>query len=447
VTLLVAISAATFVCLLWILRRDRISLGLPIAYLYSLLLIHVPGALAHIFGSGFFINSDLVEIGMRFATLGAVCFVIGVWLARRSTRKMTLRPEVDRPDFWWACLIGGWALIYGLTPLYHIASISAAIEKGGGIWMLGVLLGLRAACRDSDLKRVAIWVGALLVFPVLVLLLGGFLSYGAAAIVIACSVLTISIRSSWRLTIGVAIFVFLGMSIFVNYFEHRDNIRHEVWGGAPLETRIDSVIDIARDFQWLDFSNRKHLVALDQRLNQNYFIGLAAERIQEGQVNYLRGDSIWDGVISLIPRLLWPEKPVVAGSPMIVSKMTGLRLSDKTSFGVGNVMEFQINFGVLGVIIGFLVLGWLIGTLDLKAAVAENRGDPGRVILFFLPCVALIDPQGSLVQLFSGSAAALVAAYGWKWAWKHWVAHRASSRKRYSHPHEAVLKASQLKID
>ena len=310
-TLLVAISAATFVCLLWILRRDRISLGLPIAYLYSLLLIHVPGALAHIFGSGFFINSDLVEIGMRFATLGAVCFVIGVWLARRSTRKMTLRPEVDRPDFWWACLIGGWALIYGLTPLYHIASISAAIEKGGGIWMLGVLLGLRAACRDSDLKRVAIWVGALLVFPVLVLLLGGFLSYGAAAIVIACSVLTISIRSSWRLTIGVAIFVFLGMSIFVNYFEHRDNIRHEVWGGAPLETRIDSVIDIARDFQWLDFSNRKHLVALDQRLNQNYFIGLAAERIQEGQVNYLRGDSIWDGVISLIPRLLWPEKPVV----------------------------------------------------------------------------------------------------------------------------------------
>ena len=184
---------------------------------------------------------------------------------------------------WW------WALMYGLTPLYHIASISAAIEKEEGSGCSGVLLGLRAACRDSDLKRVAIWVGALLVYPVLVLLLGGFLSYGAAAIVIACSVLAISIRSSWRLTIGVAIFVFLGMSIFVNYFEHRDNIRHEVWGGAPLEARIDSVIDIAREFQWLDFSNRKHLVALDQRLNQNYFIGLAAERIQEGQVDYLDG--------------------------------------------------------------------------------------------------------------------------------------------------------------
>jgi putative effector of murein hydrolase LrgA (UPF0299 family) len=127
--------------------------------------------------------------------------------------------------------------------------------------------------------------------------------------------------------------------------------------------------------------------------------------------------------------------------------MTGLRLSPTTSFGVGNVMEFQINFGIPGVVIGFFVLGWLIGMLDLEAAVAEGRGDLGRVVLFFLPAVALIDPQGSLVEIFSGSAAALVAAYGWKWAWKQWVAYRASSRKRYSDPHEAVLKASQLKID
>jgi hypothetical protein len=110
-------------------------------------------------------------------------------------------------------------------------------------------------------------------------------------------------------------------------------------------------------------------------------------------------------------------------------------------------MEFQINFGIPGVVIGFVVLGWLIGTLDLKAAVAEARGDLGGVILFFLPCVALIQPNGSIVELTGGSAAALVAAYGWKWAWKQWVAHRASSRKRYSHPHEAVPKASQLKID
>ena len=140
------ICLAAFLWLLWLLRRDGLSLGLPIAYLYSLLFIHVPGAFAHIVGRDFLLNSDLVEIAMRFTALGSMCFVAGVWLARSSTTpRVPIRREADRPHFWWFCLIGGWSCIYGLSPLYQIPSISAAVDKGGGIWMLGVLLGLRSA--------------------------------------------------------------------------------------------------------------------------------------------------------------------------------------------------------------------------------------------------------------------------------------------------------------
>src|SRR5207237_8494179 len=113
-------------------------------------------------------------------------------------------------------------------------------------------------------------------------------------------------------------------------------IRDQVWGGAPLEARIVSVLDTVREFEWLDPTNRMHLIALDQRLNQNYFVGLAAQRIQQGQVNYLEGDSVWQGLLSLVPRPLLPEKPVFAGSPQIVSKMTGLRLSPTTLFDLVN---------------------------------------------------------------------------------------------------------------
>jgi hypothetical protein len=115
--------------------------------------------------------------------------------------------------------------------------------------------------------------------------------------------------------------------------------------------------------------------------------------------------------------------------------MTGLRLSPTTSFGVGNVMEFQINFGIPGVAIGFFVLGWLIGTLDFKVAVAERRGDLGGAILFFLPGIALIQPNGSIVEMTGGAAAALVGAYGWKWAWNLWAAHRASLGNTHSPAH------------
>jgi hypothetical protein len=437
---LIFICLAAFLSLLWLLRRDRLSLGLPIAYLFSLLLIHVPGAFAHIAGRDFLLHSDLIELAMRFTAIGSICFVAGVWLARRSATRVSIRRDLDRTHFWWFCLIGGWACIYGLSPLYQIPSVSAAVDKAGAIWMLGVLLGLRAACQCADLKRIAIWLVALMVYPVLMLLLGGFLSYGSAAIIIVCAVLTISTRSHWHVVLGISVFTFLSLSVFVTYFQHRDDIREQVWGGRPLEARIDSATDIVRGFEWFDPNNRTHLVAVDKRLNQNYFVGLAARRIEQGQVNYLEGESVWEGVLSLVPRAFWPEKPVYGGSPQIVAKMTGLRLNPHTSFGVGNVMEFQINFGTPGVVVGFLILGWLIGTLDLKAAVAEDRGDLGRVILFFLPCVALIQPNGSIVEITGGPAAALVAACGWKWVWNRWAARQASSRK--SHARTALLKPS-----
>src|SRR5580693_1901376 len=293
-TALILICLTAFLWLLWLLRRDRVSLGLPIAYLYSLLLIHVPGAFAHIVGGDFLPHTDLIEIGMRFTALGSVSFVAGVWWARSrsSFATMPIRRDVDRHQFRWFCLVGGWCLIYGLSPLYQIPSISAAVEKGGGIWMLGVMLGLRAACQRRDLKRIVMWSGALMVYPVLMLLLGGFLSYGSAAIIIVCAVLTISTRSYRLVVVGITVFVFLSLSVFVNYYAHRNDIREKVWGGAPLEARMDSVTDTIRGFEWFDPSNRKHLTALDERLNQNYFVGLAARRIQVGLADYLNGDSV-----------------------------------------------------------------------------------------------------------------------------------------------------------
>jgi hypothetical protein len=276
---------------------------------------------------------------------------------------------------------------------------------------------LRTAIKQADIKWTLIWLGALGVYPTVMLLLGGFLSYGAWAIVIVFASLTVSTKSALRVFIGLTLFIYLGLSIFVNYFQHRDDIRHEVWGGAPLSARIDSVSKIAKDFTWFDITNRHHLVAVDQRLNQNFFVGLAAVRLRDGRAKYLDGQSFWEGLLALVPRILWPQKPVVAGSPEIVSKMTGLWLSPTTSFGVGNVMEFQINFGMPGVVIGFFALGWLIGALDLRAAIAELQGNFCTLIFCFLPSLALLDPQGSLVQLFGGSAAALVGASIWRALW------------------------------
>jgi hypothetical protein len=420
-TLSIAVCLIAFALLIALLRTDRISLGLPIAYLFSLLLIHVPGAIAHLVDDDVLLGSEYTEAGIRFTAIGAACFVIGVWAARQ--RALPDRPAVASPDrwrFWLFCLAAGWIVTYLFSLLRGIPSLAAVVDKAGAVWMLGVMLGLRASMRQGDARWTAIWLASLAIYPVLVLLLGGFLSYGTAAVIIVTSVLIVSTRSTWRTVIGVLVISIVATNLFISYFGNRRAIRDAVWGGAPMEDRVEASLGIFRDFEWFDPTNVNHLAALDLRLNQNYFAGLAASRIDAGYVDYLRGRSLWEGVISIVPRAIWPEKPVFGGSPEIVAHMTGLNLSETTSWGVGNVMEFQINFGIPGIVAGFLVLGWLLGTLDRGAAAAEATGHLGTVFLYFLPAAALIQPNASLVEIVGGAAAGLIAALVWRRAWQHW---------------------------
>lgn len=419
------ICFAAFVGLVWILRREGVSLGLPIAYLFSLLLIHVPGAIAHLVGGNVLLASELTELGIGFAAIGASCFVAGVWLAGLSAVSVPAHRAPNPNRFYWFCVIGGWLFTYSLVFLRDIPTLGALVNKGGAVWILGVMLGLRDSIKRGDSIASGIWVGALLVYPVLMLLLGGFLSYGSAAMIIAVSLLAISTRSNWRVAVGIIVASVLSFHIFLSYFQNRDEIRASVWGGESLDVRIDASMGMVRDFRWFDKSDAGQLNALDQRLNQNYFVGLAATRIEDGEVDYLYGRSVWEGLLALVPRAMWPDKPVFGGSPAIVSEMTGLVLSEETSFGVGNVMEFYINFGIAGLIVGFVLLGWLLGWLDRMAATVERSGELEKMFVYFLPTVALIQPNGSMVEMAGGAGAAWVVAHGWKWAWTTWSRYHA----------------------
>lgn len=423
----ILICIAAYVWLAWFLRRDRLSLGFPLAYLTGLLLIHVPGAAVPLFTNLFDFNKDIIEIGIRLAAIGSVCFVAGVAIARFLNKRRPVYVYVERTEFWYFCLIGGLVVSFCLGFLNELPSLRSAIDRGSAIWMLGALLGLRWALSRVNLKAIATWATATMIYPVLILLLGGFMSYGSAAVINVASALVVSARSALKVLAIAMVIVYLGLTVFVNYFEHRTEYRDVAWSSAGFGTRVDAAIDMFSGFHWFDPYDDVQLNALDKRLNQNYFVGLAALRLQQEQVNYLYGSSIWNGVLALVPRALWPDKPVYGGSGTLVADMTGLHLNEDTSWGVGNVMEFDINFGTAGVAVGFLILGFLLGWLDYKAAYADARGDLGKLMLYFLVGIALIQPGGSIVEIAGGAAAAAVAAFVWKWIWALWL-HRSRQR-------------------
>ena len=185
-----------------------------------------------------------------------------------------------------------------------------------------------------------------------------------------------------------------------------------------MEMRVDAVSGIFKDFNVFDPYDLADINSTDARLNQNYFTGLASLRIQAGESELLRGQTVRDALLALVPRALWPDKPVAAGSGDLVVDATGLLLNESTSWGVGNVMEAYINFGVIGILIFFGLFGYGLTWLDSTAFTAERAGNIQLLLGAFLPAIALIQPNGSFVELTAGAASAWLAGKFWYWVWQ-----------------------------
>src|SRR5262245_28329941 len=192
----------------------------------------------------------------------------------------------------------------------------------------------------------------------------------------------------------------------------RDELRQLVWHQqASIDDRLRLVTDTLWNFQWLDLSNSQHRKAIDDRLNQNGFIGIAVERLELGTVEYANGDTLARVAIGLIPRAIWPNKPAVGGGGSVVHDFTGIEFAEGTSIGAGQVFEFYVNFGSLGVIGGILLCGWLIGRVDVYVMKYLRQGDQRRFLLWFLPGLALLGAGGNLLEYVVGTVGSVIDGY------------------------------------
>jgi hypothetical protein len=406
--------------LLWMvayLRRGAPTMGLPLAYLLALLLVHLPGPIIHTIAADSLTDSAFTEIGITLTAYGALAYSLGVLVARLKHPILPRHRPVDVPSFVIFCVVIGWMFILLTILIGSIPSLGALVSRGSSLWMLGVSLGLCAAYYRRKVFNYLAWLGVMALYPAMTLLSTGFLASATNAAIVVLAPVAILSRHYLRAIAWIIILTVTVLTLFLNYFINRDAIREAVWGGANLSERLVSIATVFQNFEMFDPGDPRHATSFDARLNQNYFVGMAAYRIHEGQMDYWHGQTLVDGVLALVPRALWPNKPISAGSGSIVRDATGLPLSETTSWGVGQVMEFYINFGMIGLLVGFFVLGWVLGKLDLRAAMAERRGKLGDLIVWYLPCVALIFPEGSMVDIIGAWGASLGIAVGLRYLW------------------------------
>ena len=404
-------AAALIFIVRW--KHRGTSAGLVFTYLCNFTILHWVGAATYL--RSWFGGSDLYtsRLGMVESTYAILALAIGsLLLAPRLIRLfrigegtvMSHKPHRDLPT---AFLVVGLAsYILFSSDLGRLPSMSAVSAVSQQFIVVGICLLCREAWIRKDIGSVLAYLGAGLLLPFFTIVSQGFLGFGAMACFTILCFLAGMTRSLWRFTAGALVMAMLFLSLYVSYMRDRREIRQAVWGGQSMQQRIGRVYSMVTTLEWFDPFNDDHLRRVDSRLNQNYLVGRAVEYLSFGD-SYANGGTIVDAVIALVPRAIWPDKPVRAGSGSLVSRFTGIKFAEGTSVGIGQVMEWYVNFGRAGVVIWFLFLGVMLTVADTMAGIKLRSGDWLSFTMWYVPSLALLNIGGSLVEV-SGTAGASI---------------------------------------
>lgn len=402
--------------------RSRGAGVLVIAYVLNLSVIHLPGALSYIasdnskqFDTETFVGLGVSVVGLATLLIGASVFrFVRGHLPKPITRNLDAGSIVESESHFGVTarkllLIGVLAFFVALPISSAVPSFTALVSALGSLVVIGYWALFVSAIKLREDKTVLLLLLSLILLPTATLISGGFLSFGTTwVITIMALYLQLSRRRLLLLAISPMV-VWVGLSVAVVYFNGRDQLRDAIWyENVDYATRFDRLTDVLSEFELFDPQKSEHTIGLEARLNQNVLVGLLVIRYDIYGLELAHGETLplW----SFIPRFFWPDKPAVGGGGDVVSHYTGLYFPPGTSVGTGQVFEFFVNYGWVGLLVGFLLWGAILEYLDEGLAHGLRMSSYEYVLKYGLPGVAMLHVNGNLMEIVISFIAAIITA-------------------------------------
>ncbi len=399
----------------------RASVGLPLAYLGGLFLIHWPGAALYLQAGYSYYRPDIVKEGFFLTTLGAAAFVIGllvISLFGKRTVKIKSRYRTGKDVELESGRLAKFLLYFGLFTylvlqplLAGLPTITAVVSGMAELSVVGICLGVWGAFQTGNARQFRFWLLIALLFPFVTLLNAAFVGYGVHNLLTVMAFILVLVKLRVRTMILLPMLVYLGLSFYVSYMRDRGEYRELAWRQqAGVVEKLAKVGNMFFDFEFFDPDNELHLNNIDRRLNQNWLVGSSVEYMEAGNREFANGETLFNAVIALIPRILWPDKPKVGGGGDLVTNYTGIYFAKYTSVGAGQILEFYANFGRYGVVLGMFILGLAMGVFDNRAAYYLRLNNYKGFILWFLPGLGFLQAGGNFVEIAATVGASLGTA-------------------------------------
>ena len=312
----------------------------------------------------------------------------------------------------------------------------ALSELGRNVAVAAICLGAYHAWASG--KSIVVWVAVASLIPFYYLVLWGFVSYGFLFATLIISFWMARIRRSsvmkrLRLVLLSFAIFWLILTLFVAWFSFRDEVRQIVWAnsGQSLWGVLESALAETELFSPWNFGS---LDMINIRLNLTIFIGRMIEHHQSFPQLKEWGGTLIILPLIVVPRFLWPGKLTRGGSGFM-GEHTGMILSESTSFGTGTVFELFVNFGYVGVFLGFVVLGWVLRRIDRRAAYYLATGDTFKFVRLFVVGTVALDPLLRPFFIVNGAVFSWIMMSALKVVINSWVSKPTS--KSYKRPVES----------
>lgn len=396
------------------------AVGLVAGYLMYMALEHwLPVALYLIPSFVSIFDTRLGVLGFEQSLYGIIAFAVGAVLVGPTLRRHLVKSgpadgmtnvttlNLHLPRLY---LLLGLASFFVIIPVVGsqptLTSILTNLSK---LITVGLVLYLWQARQSRNRALFGLSLLFVLSWPLITSALQGFLGTGIdiTLMVLLFVVQAFRLRRRW-FVVGV-LGGYMLLSLLVTYGQERNTIRAVAWSGdSSLEQRFSTVYSAFTDWHWFDPTKTADLFIIDARQSQNVYIGSFIQRVSNGRSDYAYGSTLGDAFLALIPRIIWPDKPIQSGGSGLVTKYTGIIIFGSTSVGLGQVLEFYINFGTFGVVIGYIILGSLLAILDEVASVNLRKGDWERFALWYVPGLGLLQVGNTLLNLTVVAGSGLV---------------------------------------
>ncbi len=311
----------------------------------------------------------IVLMGFLAFTVGG--YVVAPWWVRRQKFRQQpaalFRQLLDAPGQW-----QGAKIVLGIGFLALVLSpIAGAIPTVRAVWsqttvllQTGAILLCLNGLHTKSGRRMAIGVMSALGAGLFSSVSSGF--FGSTLLTLFyCSSLILLWRkvqfANWLVLGCVSV---LSLIPYNMWLSGRDAIRSGLRDGASFSERAQAFWETTHVPGMADLTPSAQSGRIAERLDQSTILVAAVSHTPEIEP-YARGETIWRPMlIAIVPRALWPDKPMSLGGSEFVSRFTGLRFGRETSVGLHPLFEFYVNFGPLGAVVGLLLLGIVGGVLD-----------------------------------------------------------------------------------